>query len=107
MSDDFAKIETLLTNLVEHRKSERGTVIERHAQTIMVGLVTIGIVFVSNSITSQNADIKVLQSQVVDLKEFVRATANKFVTTAEFEIHKAELERRVNKLESYYGINGD
>lgn len=84
---------------MNEQETDKLTVIERHAQTIMVGLVTVGIIFVSTSITNQNADIKVLQSQVQDLKEFVRQTQGGYVTTSEFEIHQQEINRRLQHLE--------
>jgi len=91
---------------VEHRKGERGTILERHAQTIMVGLVTVGIIFVSSSITNQNADIKVLQvqnenlvRQMRDLKELVVLSRNNYVSRSEYQAHIEENARRINALE--------
>ena len=99
-------IRKLLTEIIEST-SNRGTILERHAQTIMVGLVTIGIVFVSTSISNQNAEIKVLQAQnnnlhseMKDLKELVRLGRNNYITRGEYLSHVQENERRIRALES-------
>lgn len=100
------EIKDLLKEIVEHRKDEKGTVLERHAQTLILGLVTIGIVFVASSITSQNADIRVLQAQnanlveqVKDLKELVLLSKNNFVSRGEYQLYIRSAERRISVLE--------
>lgn len=107
MSDENVEaIKELLEQLVEHRRPEKLNVLERHAQTIMVGLVTVGIVWMSASISSTNADVQVLKAQnahmtlqIADLKELVKLSRAGFVQRAEFNAHARENERRISVLE--------
>ena len=80
---------------------------ERHAQTIMVGLVTVGIIFVSSSILGQNADIRVLQAQVKELRDFVVRNERSFITQSEFNIHQRENDRRFKALEKHINLRGE
>lgn len=105
-NEDLDKIERILSKLVENRKPERQGVVERHAQTIMVGLVTLGIVFVGGSITNQSADIKVLQVQGAHMKQTITEirdflSADVFVTQQEFRAHNSEINRRFLRFENH------
>jgi Tfp pilus assembly protein PilN len=105
---EMKELREVLEAIVEHRQSDKSTVLERHAQTILVGLVTVGIIFVSSSITSQNADIKVLQvqnsalvRQMAEVKRIVTATSQRYVTQGEFSFHADEVHRRLTRAEQH------
>lgn len=98
---ELQQVKEILQELVEHRRGEKGSVMERHAQTIMAGLVTVGIVWMSASISGTNSDVKVLQQQVEDLKTLVTFATSSYVTRAEFEAHARELERRMGTVEHH------
>lgn len=109
---DIDDIKELLREIVEHRKGERGTVIERHAQTIMVGLVTVGIIWVSSSVSNTNAEIQVLKvqnnslsMQFADLKDLVTLNNRNLISRSEFDSHTRELERRLGRIEKHVQID--
>jgi predicted RNase H-like nuclease (RuvC/YqgF family) len=105
---ELQQVKEILEELVEHRRGEKGSVMERHAQTIMAGLVTVGIVWMSASISGTNSDVKVLQvqnetlqAQVEDLKNLVSFSTTNYVSRLEFDTHVRDVNRRISVLERH------
>lgn len=106
--EETNELRALFRDVVEVAKRDRGSVLERHAQTIMVGLVTIGIVWMSSSISGTSADVRVLQAQnqamsaqITDMKETLNRLYDGLVTRTEFEQHNKEIDRRLRFLETH------
>lgn len=108
MNDE--QFEKLLESLAE-RRTPAG-VVERHAQTVMVGLVTIGIIWMSSSISNTNADVKVLtvqnevmSAQIADLNLLIREDRSKYVPFTVYDEHLREHNRRFTRLERHMEVD--
>lgn len=93
------RVEQLLTKIVEHRKPERFTVIERHTQTLVMSLLTVGIIWLATNSVTTSSDVKVLQVQVNSMHRLLENDDG--VRRLEFDAHKTEMERRLIRLEQH------
>lgn len=86
------------------------SITERHIQTILVGLITLGILWVAQSVSASRTDIarleeKVnnLQTQIVDIKVSANDRYRSGDAAKDFRIRDARLdilEKRIGNLES-------
>lgn len=115
--DDITEIKKMLEGAIERRMHMGGrstSAWERHAQTVAVGLVMVGILWVGNSIQNlglgqaeNNTKVSLLELQVSKLNESVKENGLKYVTRLEYESSTnnykfilSEYRKRITTLES-------
>lgn len=103
MSEELKRVELLLEKLIEHRKPERYGVIERHAQTLVMSLLTVGIVWLANNSVTTSSDVKVLQVQVESMHRLLERDDS--VSRGEFAAHIENNDRRLKRLEDHVQID--
>jgi len=101
--------------VLEQRRPVNGSVFERHAQTVLAGLVGLGILWIVSSLNDLNksqtetgAEIRILKYEVAALSSSVSAATNNYVKVDSFTASKARclveiegLKARVRELETH------
>ena len=103
MTDD--ELKTLADALDEQKTRERGTVFERHAQTVLVGLITLIIAWVGISIqhlvkdaAQASSDRSLMKYQIEQLTHSWKQASENHVSYNEYTEWKASVELRFKEL---------
>lgn len=87
--------------MIEKNKNEGLSLLERHAQTIMVFIITALVAWVGSNISSQQVQIALLQQTVTELKEEVKEFTRKpRFSRDDFLIEMRLYDNRIKLIES-------
>lgn len=99
MTDE--ELKTIVDALTDKKNKERGTVFERHAQTVLVGLITLIIAWVGISIqhlvkdaAQASSDRSLMKYQIEQLTHSWKQASENHVSYNEFTEWKASVELR-------------
>lgn len=103
MTDD--ELQVVIDGLTDRRNKERGTVFERHAQTVLVGLITLIIAWVGVSIQHlvedaalASADRSLMKYQIEQLTDSWKNAADNHVSQKDYSEWKASVELRFKEI---------
>ena len=94
----FDQIHDMFSELANH-KSEKKFLMERHVTTILVSLITAGIIYVGFSVTNMGGEIKLLKFQVASLETHIREDWGEYATKENMVRMSERIDRIEAKLE--------